>query len=289
MSFITKNINKIIAVVSSVILVSVVVSSSFCIIPTGYTGVRTTFGQIDQKPVSAGFNWKIPFVQKVNKVCNKQQDVFISGQIWSETSERTAIYYENVTVTYQINGEKSAWIVANVSDYKNSLITSGIVASAIKTASKELSSVDATNRGKIEPLAQEKLQKVLDEKYGPDVIYINKVVVENVDFEESYNQAIAEKQNAQLAYEKQAIENQKNVEKAEADAQAKEKAAQGEANAIKIKAEAEAEANKKVADSLTDEILRNKYYEKWNGKLPEVVGSDANVILNGLDGSTKTQ
>ena len=283
------NLRKLIACLIAVAVILTIFFSSWCVIPTGYTGVRTTFGQINQTPVSAGFNWKIPFVQNIIKVCNKQQDVSFSDQIWSETSERTAIYYENVTVTFQINGEKSAWIIANVSDYKNSLVTSGLISSAIKTASKELNSTDATNRGKIEPLAQEKLQKALDNKYGPDVIYINKIVIANVDFEESYNQAIAEKQNAQLAYEKQAIENRKNVEKAEADAQAKEKAAQGEANAIKIKAEAEAEANKKVADSLTDEILRNKYYEKWNGELPYVMGSDANIIIDGASKTTRTQ
>ena len=41
-----------------------------------------------------------------------------------------------------------------------------------------------------------------------------------------------------------------------------------------IAANAEAEANAKVSSSLTDEVLESKFYDKWNGELPEVMGSD---------------
>ena len=209
-----------------------VLSQSFAIIPTGYTGVRITFGQIDNRTVQNGFNWKIPFVQKISQVNNKQQDIAYTGQVWSETSERTILYYEGVTVTYTINSEKSAWIYANISDYKKNLISDSLVASAIKSSSKELNSTDATNRGIIEPLAQEKIQEALDQKYGDEVVFINKVVIANTDFEESYNQAIADKQTAQLTYEKQQIENKRQIEAAEAEAQVKTTQAKAEADAV---------------------------------------------------------
>ena len=269
-------------IISTIVIIAVLLLTffiSWTIIPTGYTGVRTTFGQISQESVPAGFAWKIPFVESIEKVNNKQQDIKFEGEIWSETSERTALFYDGITVTYQINGEKSAWIFANVANYRDTLINNGLVASAIKTASKQLNSVDATNRGLIEPLAQKTLQESLDTKYGTDVIYINKVVISNVDFEESYNNAIASKQNAQIEYEKQQLENQKAIEKAEADAQVKKTNAQAEADAKLIEAEAEAEANRKVASSLSETILEKMYYEKWNGSLPQVYGGvDGNLI-----------
>ena len=43
----------------------------------------------------------------------------------------------------------------------------------------------------MEPLAQETIQKSLDNKYGNGVITINKVIIDNADFEDSYNEAIA--------------------------------------------------------------------------------------------------
>lgn len=270
--------HRLVILVIAAIFILSTIGSCFAIVPTGHTGVRTTFGQIDSEVVNPGFTWKIPYVQTVEQVNNKQQDITFDDKIWSETSERTAIYFEDVTVTYTISPEKSAWIYANVSNYRKSLINESIVASSIKAASKQLNSTDATNRGLIEPLAQETLQSSMDAKYGKNVVYINKVVISDIDFEDSYNQAIAEKQRVQLTYEQQQIQNQTAIEKAETEAKVKVTQAQAEADALIIKAEAEAEANEKVSGSLTKGILQKMYYETWDGKLPTVYGADGNLI-----------
>ena len=261
-------------------LILIIFGNSFTIIPTGYTGVVTTFGQISKETIPNGFNFHLPFVQQIHQVCNKQQDMSFSGKVWSETKNRTAIYYDAVTVTYQISGSRSAWICANVANYEDNLITQSLIASAIKSSSKELVDEDATNRGKIEPLALEKLQESLDNKYGEDTIMINKVVIGNADFDESYNNAIAEKQNAQLAYEKQQIENQRLIEQAEAEAKAKKIAAQGEADANQI-----------LTSSLSQDIFTQMMLEKWNGELPKVVGEGNAVfdLSSLLEGNAGTQ
>lgn len=259
----------------------VILLLSFCfkIIPTGYTGIRVTFGQVDSVTVQNGFTWKIPLAQSIVKINNKQQDMEFEGQIWSETSERTAVYYDGVTVTYRINPEYSSWIYANVSDYKKTLISDGIVASALKTCSKSLDSVDATNRGIIEPLAMQTLQNLLDEKYGENVVVIAKVIINNADFEETYNNAIAQKQNAQIEYERQMIENKKAAETAQAQAEVRLTQANAEAEAKLIEAKAEAEANEIVRLSLDELIFKDKFYGTWDGKLPSVV-SDTDVLTD---------
>ena len=264
------------ALITIVGIILVMFSFSFKIIPTGYTGVRTTFGQISSQIVQNGFNWKIPFVQNIGQVNNKQQDITFDNKVWSETSERTAIFYKNITVTYQINHDKSAWIYANVSDYKDSLVSQSLVASAIKSSSKALSDTDATARSKIESLSMGSIQNALDEKYGKNVVLINKVVISNADFEKSYNNAIAKKQEAQLESEEQAIVNQKNIDKAKADATAK-----------LTEAEAEAKANKKLEGSLTDKVLQNSYISKWDGKMPSVMTSKDGSIMIGTNTSDK--
>lgn len=46
-------------------------------------------------------------------------------------------------------------------------------------------------------------------------------------------------------------------------------------------AEAKAEANRILSESLTDEVLQQQYYEKWNGELPDVMtGSDSGIIVD---------
>lgn len=260
-------------------IILIIFANCFTIIPTGNTGVRTTFGQIDESTVPTGFNWKIPFIQKISLVNNKQQDLTFETQIWSETKERTAIYYSDITVTYQINPEKSAWIYANVSDYRNALVQQNIVSSAVKSSSKVLSDVDATNRSMIEPLVLENLQASLNEKYGENTIIVNKVVISNTDFDESYNQAIANKQQAQLEAEQQAIINQQNIDKAEADAKVLLTEAQAQAEAKMIEAQAEADANKLLEESLTSNILQEMYINKWDGVMPSVLAGDESGFM----------
>ena len=54
--------------------------------------------------------------------------------------------------------------------------------------------------------------------------------------------------------------------------------AEAEAQATIIAANAEAKANEILANSLSDKILTNIYYQKWDGKLPSVVGSGDYII-----------
>ncbi|MBO4394996.1 MAG: hypothetical protein J5819_01450 [Eubacterium sp.] len=251
---------------------------SFTIIPTGYTGVLSTFGQISGNTLPNGFNFRIPIAQEITLVNNKQQDMtFEDEQIVSETLERNTVTFSGVTVTYQINPEKSAWIAANVSNYENNLVSSSLVASAIKTSSKTLSPVDVTNRSILEPKAQACVQESLDQKYGEGTIKVNKVVINNAQFDAEYDEKIAQKQQSQMSYETQAIENKKNIEKAEADAKVKQ-----------TTAEAEAKANETLEKSLSKNVLMSKMLDKWNGELPKAMGGDGGMIfdLSALMGDT---
>lgn len=270
-------LEKLIAIGVAAVLVIVLLFSSITFIPTGYTGVKVALGQISDTPVMSGPAFKIPFIQSIKKVNNKLQDTTIKDKIWAETKERTAVYFEGVTVSFQITPEMSSWLYANVADHDN-LINLGLVSSAVKTVAKQSPVVEVTDRAKVEPEIVTALQNSVNGKYGEGVLIITKVVVADIDYEDDYQAAVAAKQKAQLQYEKQQIENQKAVEKAEAEAKAKIKKAEGDAEAKRIAAEAEAEANKKIAQSLNDKVLSNKFYEKWDGVLPKVSG-DASVML----------
>lgn len=79
--------------------------------------------------------------------------------------------------------------------------------------------------------------------------------------------------------EAQAVENQREVDKAKADAEASRITAEAEADAVRIRAEAEAEANQMIAASLTDELLIMKKYEAWDGALPRISGDSESMIV----------
>ena len=264
----------------AVILIAFLLVRSMTIVPTGYTGVKTSFGQIQETTIQSGkLNFTIPFVQSIHTVNNKQQDKHIENQIWGEASDKTPVYAADVIVTYQVLPEKSAWLYANVSDIKN-LLGDELIASAVKSAMSELDPEDVTNRTKVEPLAQRKLAESLNQKYGEGAVFINKVVINDMDFEEAYNAAIQQKSIVQQNAARQKIENEAAIAKAEADKQVAITNAEAEAQKTSIAAEAQAEANHKIADSLSDTLIEYQKVQKWDGKLPTVSGGSALVSID---------
>lgn len=257
-------ISGLIIVISFTIIILI---NSISIIPTGYVGVRTVFGQVKETSAKNGFNWKIPFIENIDQVIIKQQDKKIKSKIWGETVSRTKIYYANTRITYKINGEKVNWIYANIADYEN-ILTSDIVSSAIKASSKQLADEDATNRNKIEKLVVDQLQVSLNKKYGENVIYVNKVTIKDAEFEKSYDDAVAAKQQAIINQQTQETNNKTAIEKAKSDAEVKRVAAEGEK-----------QANELLEKSITKEILIDKMLDKWDGKLP-VVSGDKNSMFD---------
>lgn len=59
-------------------------------------------GQIEQSTLSNGTVFTAPFIQKIEKVNNKQQDITYNDQIWGETSERAAVYMHGITIGYPL-------------------------------------------------------------------------------------------------------------------------------------------------------------------------------------------
>lgn len=73
---------------------------------------------------------------------------------------------------------------------------------------------------------------------------------------------------------------QLEIEKKQAKAEAEKRieTSKGEAEAIRIKSEADAKANKLLQQSISEELVKYKSLEKWDGKLPTVTGGSTPMI-----------
>lgn len=143
------------------------------------------------------------------------------------------------------------------------------------------------------------LDTYLKEKFEPYGIIIDTVNFTDISVDEETAAAIQKKVTAQQELElanieaqtakvqaekdKQValIEAEKNKETAQIQAEQAKIKAQGEADAKKIAADAEAEANRKIAESLTSELIEKIKYERWNGQLPQVQGNATPIISVG--------
>jgi regulator of protease activity HflC (stomatin/prohibitin superfamily) len=91
-------------------------------------------------------------------------------------------------------------------------------------------------------------------------IVIDSFNIINLTFSEEYSNAIEEKQ---VAEQKLAT-------------------AKLEAEAKLVEAEAMKKSNELLKQSLTDELIMKQFIEKWDGKLPQVMGESTSVVMPDL-------
>ena len=266
---------------------------SIVIVPSGYVGIKTSYGQISGEALPSGQYFSLPIIYHVDKINCKQQDANYENKIWGESSERTPVYAENIRISFQINSEKAAWIWSNIEEWDYKLLKGSIISTAVKRAAVELPNDQVTNRSYIEPLTLKYLQEEIDKYYKESVLTVNSVNIGNMDFSDEYNAALEKRDLAKLEAENAKYVNEKKLADAEAeikeakiksDAEIARKKQEAEAAAERkrIAAEAEAESNKKISQSLTPELIELKRIEvekvqaeslgKWN---PSVIGGNA--------------
>lgn len=271
---------------------------SIVIVPSGYVGIKTTYGQISGEVLPSGQYFSIPIIYHVDKINCKQQDTKYEDKIWGESSERTPVYAENIRISFQINSEKAAWIWANVEEWDYKLLKGSIISTAIKRAAVELPNDQVTNRSYIEPLTLKYLQEEIDKYYKESVLTVNSVNIGNMDFSEEYNAALEKRDLAKLEAENAKYINEKKLADAEAETKEakiksdaeiarKKQEAEAAAERERIAAEAEAESNRKIAESLTPELIELKRIdvervraESIGNWRPSVVGGNSVPMLD---------
>lgn len=134
------------------------------------------------------------------------------------------------------------------------------------------------------------LDVYLRDKFEPYGIVIDTVNFTDISVDEETAAAIQKKVNAQQELELANIEAETAQIQAEKDKQVAqiqaEQAiieAEAKAKALLIDAEAEAEANRKIAESLTTELIEKLMYEQWDGKLPTVTGGNSIIGIDGIN------
>ena len=94
---------------------------------------------------------------------------------------------------------------------------------------------------------------------------------------------------AQSTAERDLIAARTDAEKrtilAEAEASVKRIEADADAYKVKVQSEAEAAANKLIASSLTDSLIRYTQANRWNGSLPQIVGNSTALPVLDLTGA----
>lgn len=258
----------IIGVLSTIILIILTIFfSSITTVPTGYVGVKTKFGQVQQTMIQEGLNFKTPFVEKIVRIDCRIQKCEYTMEASSKDLQK--ISNIKIAVNYNVDKAKANEIYQEIGeDFKGVIVEPAIYESVKQGMSRYTAEELVTKRSEVANMIMELLVNKLEIK-GIKITALNII---DLSFSKEFDDAIEKKQiteqqtqQAKNELEKAKIENEKKIENAKA----------------------EAEVMKQQNQQITDKTLKLKELEvkeklinKWNGTLPTTIANDILSILN---------
>lgn len=249
-------------------------------IPANHVGiVYSPFGGTKEQTLSEGFKTK-NILDKVYKISTEVQTMGVSGLT---TQTKDAQYLTStLDVKYKVSASNAFVIFKQYRTLDN--MSSNLI---IPTTQRVLELI-TTNYNIIDILGEKRsavyteLEVALKEefnKYGVEFVSIS---ITDMDAGDALENAITEEAVAKKAVETAA----QNLLKAETEAKQKSVQAQAEQDAARIEAEtklieaeAEKKANEMLNQTLTDEILKQQWIEKWSGTMPTYYGGNADLMI----------
>ena len=249
-----KKIKKIAIISVILIFVLITILCSFKTIKSGEVGIRTRFGKVVNTEMSEGINFKIPFIEKIEKMNIKVQKLEIESESASKDLQDVEL---QIAVNYRVNADNATNLYKNVGNkYKETILDPAIKESVKSAISKFTAEELITKRVEVSKICLDTLQEKVA-KYGLTIEDFN---ITNFNFSKEFNKAIEEKQVA----EQKVLTAKQELEKEKIEAEKKI-----------VKAKAEKQANALKEKSLTKNIIEEKFIEKWDGKLPVVTSNNS--------------
>ena len=245
------------AAVGLVSLGLAVLINVFSIVPAGRSGVMVNMGRVSESALESGLHIKIPVAQKIVTIDNRVQRTDVEGGGASKDLQNVSA---NTSVNYHVLPANSATLYRNVGKEWETVIIRPAVQESMKAVMARFTAEELiTKRQEVGALMLSGMTEKLS-SYG---IAVDSVNILNMDFSEQFNAAIEAKQTAQ-----------QNALKAEQDLAR----IQVEARQKVVEAQADADANHIRAASITKDILQSEFLDKWDGKLPVVMGDSGQIL-----------
>lgn len=268
-----KRLSLSIVAIIVVFCLAVLATFSFTVIDEGYIGVKYQFGKIMDTSLSAGLNFKIPFVQSIRTVDTREQMYEMNTTAYTKDTQTV----ENLQVKLNYFYDKSM-----ISELIRSVGITNVESKLIipqmqSTMKNAIGQVRAEDLVQNRALVQENIEATLRESLSGSGIVVVSFAMENLDFEDGFEESI----RAKVAAEQQALTMQNKTKEKEELARQQVIEAQAEADSEKIKADAQAYAIEVIQRQLTQspEYIQYQQVQRWDGKLPQVMSDNVNPFV----------
>lgn len=264
-------------VVTGLVFAAALVMFMTCVerIDYGSVGVRfNLMGDdrgVSQEPISAGYAIVNPFTQNIYEYpITTQNFVYGAEEKISFNSSDGAPLKAEVGLSFSVQPDKVVAIFKKFRKDINSILHTYIRTLVRDTLNEVASKYKATEIfGDKKQAFMVEFHKEVSQRLGLVGFSVDQCsLLGEIECNDNVKQSV----NSVIAASQRAIEAENKIRQSEAEAKQKIAEAEGEAQAILAKAKAQAEANKLVNESLTPELVRYKFAEKWDGKAPQVMG-----------------
>ena len=278
----TKTITALVCAGIAAIAAILVAAVSMTTVQEGEIGVKYRFGTIVEDNLGAGLHFCAPFIEDIKRVDIREQIYEMNTTAY--TKDTQTVEGLQVKLNYRYDQSELSGLIRNVGI---GTVESKLVVPQLNSALK-----NAIGNYKAEELVQnrssvqESVEEELREKLSEVGVVVTAFNIENIDFEDSFEEVIRQK----VAAEQEALRVQNETVAKEEEAKQKVIAAEAEAESQRIEAEAEAYAIDLIQQQLnaSPEYIRLQMVEKWDGHWPEVMGNEVNPFVMMDDEETNT-
>src|SRR5215468_11149948 len=286
-----KNYRLIAAGIAGIVVLigGILLIAALTTIHPGHVGVsvkKCGGGGVSSDPIPTGYYWRSLFCEDVVEYPTSVQTLVLSrspheGHPTDEsitvTSSEGLPVNLDVSVSFTLEPAK---VPAVYTKYRNDIavIAHNFIRQTIREGLQSIfaqftaEQLYSTKREE----SRVEVQAFVTQHLGSEGFVIQQFTVNETRVPDAVVQAI----NAKVAMIQESQKAEAQVRKTEAEAKQRVAQAQGEAEAKKLAADAEAYFNKTVAASITPEYVQYRALEKWNGQLPQMMGTGAVPFVN---------
>ena len=272
----------VVLIIVIIVLLAIVIFNCFSIVDEGYIGVKYQFGKIVSDDLSAGLNFRIPFVEEIKMVDVRDQIYSVNTNAY--TSDTQTVNDLNLKLNYRYSNASLSNIIRDIGidNVEGKLLVPNVA----KIAKDAIGKVKAEDLVQSRSQVQASIQSELTEVLNPYGIIVTAFAIENLNFDPAFEASIQEK----VIAAQDALKMENKTREKEEEAKQIVIAAQADADSQVAIAKAEAEAIGLIEEQLANSPNYIDYYklQKWNGVLPQVMSDGVNPFVT-ITGSQPAQ
>ena len=275
-----KNVGKVILGVVVALVAIIVLANGFAVVNEGFVGVKYRFGKIVTSDIDAGLTMKIPFIENIEPVDIRELVYEISTNAY--TSDTQTVENLQIKLNYRYDTTRLSEIIQKVGV---SQVEAKLIVPQVNSITK-----NAIGQTRAERLVnsrvdiQEDIQQKLTDSLAEDGIIVTGFALEDIDFENGFEEAV----RAKVVAEQDALKAKNKTAEKQEEAEQIRITAKADADSTLLKAEADAEAMKMIQEQLASSPLYVEYLKaiKWDGVLPQAMGTEVNPFIGFTESKT---